>query len=195
MLLRTSSSSVARKELASTLGDLLGPPGEFYRLLHADAMRQEELVARALAASRRLLTGQRGGTPEEREYIGKCLDRALQCFGQQDWASAVTGMHRAASQATRSLASGPRGAALLAGRSPDFGASLRVERKVGLLLEASDRLRLSFGFLSGLHADSHHRSLHPEEALLGVYALRQVVDELTQLGRRPPSPAARPNGN
>jgi hypothetical protein len=183
-LLRSSSSSVARRELANSIGNILGRSGEFYRLLQAEPMQQEEMVARVVAGSRRLLSGRLVGSDEAREGIRESLDRALRCFQQEDYAGAVTGMHRAASRAARAFAIGSGGAGALAG-SPGYAPELRVERKVGLLLASGERLRLSYGFLAGLHADSHHRLLHPEEGLLGAFALRQLVDELVRLARRP----------
>jgi MFS family permease len=190
-LLRSSRSGVARKELANSIGNILGPSGAFYRLLQAEPMQQEEMVERVLVGSRRLLSGRLVTAPDCRETIGRALERAMHCFEQQDYAGAVTGMHRAASRATRSFAGSDRCAACLSAAHPGYHADLRVERKVGLLLETSPRLRLSYGFLAGLHADSHHRSLHLEEGLLGAFALRQVVDELTVLARQPNGKAGR----
>ena len=63
-------------------------------------------------------------------------------------------------------------------------AKLSADKKVSLLVLSSERLRTNYGFLSGLRHDARHDPPSLEEALLGVFAFRQIVDELMHVDRR-----------
>lgn len=178
-LLRNSQPGVGRKQLANFIGNLLGPEGAFYVILEMDALAQEATVARILQTSHRRLGGRRAGSEENRAYVEKHLTTALQQYTEGKYSGAVIALRRVASRTVRSFVSSERGAAFIG----DNSSNLRVEKKVGLLLEDHERLRTNFGFLCGLEREAHSRHLHSEEALLGVFAFQQVVNELVRLAR------------
>ncbi|MCS6861016.1 MAG: MFS transporter [Abditibacteriales bacterium] len=178
-LLRNSQPGVGRKQLANFIGNLLGPEGAFYALLEMDALTQEATVARILQTSRRRLGGRRAGSEENRAYIEKHLTAALQQYTEEKYSGAIIALRRVASRVVRSFVMSERGAASLR----EDGSNLRVEKKVGLLLEEHERLRTNFGFLCGMEREAHRRDLHGEEALLSVFAFQQVVNELVRLAR------------
>ncbi len=178
-LLRNSQPGVGRKQLANFIGNLLGAEGAFYAILEMDDLTQEATVARMLQTSRRRLGGRRAGSDENRVYIEKHLAAALQQYTEEKYSGAIIALRRVASRAVRSFVSSERGTAFISGN----GSQLSVEKKVGLLLEDHERLRTNFGFLYGLEREAHSRDLHCEEALLGVFAFQQVVNELVRLAR------------
>jgi HEAT repeat protein len=177
-LLRNSQTGVGRKQLANLIGNLLGTEGAFYALLEMDDFTQDAAVARILQASRRRLGGRRASSEDDRVHIEQNLDAALHQYSEERYSAAIIALRRVASRAMRSFITSERGAAFL-----HNGSNLKVEKKVGLLLEDHERLRTNFGFLFGLEREAHSRDLYGEEALLGVFAFQQVVSELVRLAR------------
>ncbi|NUP98888.1 MAG: MFS transporter [Armatimonadetes bacterium] len=169
-LLRKSSAGVQRRQLANSIGNLLGEPDDFYRLLQADAMRQEEMVAQFLRRSRRRLLQRRLVKGEDRQLVQEQLDLGLKQFERRGYSELVYAARQIASRAVRAVAESQ------AGRPQE-----KTERLVGRLLQADERLRLNFGFLSGLVRDSRGVP-HREEALLAVFALEQVTTALLRHG-------------
>ncbi len=183
VLLREAKPGVARRELANSIGSLLGRPGAFYRLLQADPMEQEDLVARAFASGQRVLCRRWARDEPDREYVQTRLTAGLQAFTQTNYADAILALHRAASRGIRSAATSKRLAPLLTARYEGEVTELPTDNKVSLLVQSSERLRTNYGFLSGLRHDAQHHPPSLEEALLGVFAFRQIVDELMRVGR------------
>lgn len=183
VLLRKARPGVARRELANCIGSLLGRPGAFYRLLQAEPMQQEELVARAFASGRRVLCRRWARRGPDREYVERRLSEGLQAFSEGDYAGAILSLHRTASRALRSAVGSPRLEPLLTSRYEGEVAKLPADKKVSLLVQSSERLRMSYGFLSGLRHDAQHDAPSLEEALLAVFAFRQIVEELMRVGR------------
>ncbi len=188
-LLRASEPGVGRKQLANSIGNVLGVPGGFYKLLQADPMRQDELVARSFHASRRRLGGRRMGTSEDREFVEVNLDAGLQRFMSRQHGAALICLRHVAVRATTNFVTGLLGDALLRQATEGY-PTLPPKKKLAALLHRNERLRSNFGFLYGVHAESCHRKVHPEEALLAAFAFDQIVDELVELARR----ATRLNG-
>jgi|GEM_PF-1107349 len=182
-VLRRSSSGLVRKQVANYMGTLLGRPGQFYPLLQAQEMRQQELVARVLARARRRLRTRIPGVAQDRRYFRRRLDAALTHFTKSDYGHAIACMRQVASQAMRRLAASKEVGPLFARRYRVGLGDITIKQRVGLVLQTSDRLRINFGFLSGLQHESRRRELHLEEALLGVFAFGQFVDELRRLAR------------
>jgi HEAT repeat protein/predicted MFS family arabinose efflux permease len=178
-LLRNSQPDVGRKQLANCIGNLLGSEGALYAMLEMDDLTQDATVARILQSSRRRLGGRRAGSDEDRAYIEANMTTALQHYSEERYSHAIVALRRVASRAVRSFMTGERGATLI----PTDGENVRVEKKVGLLLERHEPLRANFGFLFGLEREAHTRALHLEEALLGVFAFQQMVNELVRLAR------------
>jgi hypothetical protein len=143
--LRNSSPGVARRRVANAIGNLLGPPGRFYALLQADEMRQEDLVGRILTRARRRLRARIPGMADDREHIRRELDATLRYYTHGQYAEAVARMHDVASRAMRRFARSRVAEAVLAGQRRGYLGDLRVQERVGLLLRASDRLRLNLG--------------------------------------------------
>ncbi len=171
-MLRRCGSAVQRRQLANSIGNILGAPGAFYRLLEADAMRQEELVARMLRRSRRQLV--RACTAEPaRRAVTDSLRLGLSAFESSGYGELVMSLRQAASTVLHAIAGadGPDG---------------HDDRLVGHLLATQPRLRLRFGFLSGLARDARV-PLHREEALLAVFALERLTADLAR-----PDDSARP---
>ena len=183
-LLGRATAGLSRRQLANAAGNLLGPPGEFYRLLQADAMLQEEMVARILARARRRLGERRSVTVGDRQYVGALLGAGLECFAVRAYAEAVVRLHTVAALAARRFTGSERIVGLLSTQCEGY-RDLTVEAKVQLLLRSSERLRANFGFLSGLRSQARRRPLHHEEALLGAFAFDQAIDQLTRLARGP----------
>ncbi len=190
-LMGRSKSGIERRELANYIGARLGKPGDFYKLLQAEPMHQEDMIARLLREGRRLLGRSAVLSAADREYTDGQLDRALERFTREDYVGTIASLHRAASCVLHRAAASEQYASLLAGRSVRDLSERKAGAKVGLLLGASERLQANFGLLAGLHHDSRHHPPGLEEALLGMFALRQVADELIRLaGSRHPPPRA-----
>ena len=183
VLLREAKPGVARRELANCIGSLLGRPGAFYRLLQADPMRQEELVARAFGSGRRVLCRRWARKPPDREYVQSRLSAGLQAFSQGNYVDAIASLHRAVSRGIQSAATSKRLEPALTARYEGEVTKLPADKKISLLVRSSERLRTNYGFLSGLRHDAQHDAPSLEETLLGVFAFRQIVDELMHLGR------------
>jgi HEAT repeat protein/MFS family permease len=168
LLLRTRSD-VARRELATAIGDLIGRPGRFYRLLQADPMRQDETAARVLARCRRLI----GRFPDPApETTAADLEAALESFGDHDYAHTVRRLARAAVRTLGAAASTPRW-------SDAKGGAPRISA----LTAADEELRMCHRLLLGLHRGAQ-RPLTGVEGLLAVFAFQMLVDELAQGSRR-----------
>jgi len=182
-LLRRSSPGVGRKELASSLGRLLGPPGVFYRLLEAEPMAQEAMVARAFSGARRRLARALATDPEHRAQVEDNCSAGLQYFARGRYGEAVGCVYRLAAASVRSFAASEKGDALLPGQEDQDPTSLTPTQRVSLLLRENEHLRINLGFLAGLHSDSRRQELHLEEALLAVFAYQQLMDALAGLER------------
>ena len=180
-LLRSSHPGLVRMRLANAMGNLLGPPGAFYPLLQAEPMRQEEMVAHLSASCRRRLRRRVARSGRARDYVALQLDTGLQHFAMGRYAHAVGCLRGVAWRAMRSFAASEPGAILVAAQRRRRHRGPGIHRRVPLLLEANEHLRRNFGFLSGLHSEGRRRQLHREEALLGVFAFQQLVDELALL--------------
>ncbi len=183
VLLRQAKPGVGRRELANCIGSLLGRPGAFYRLVEADPMQQEELVARAFASGQRVLCRRWARKDPDRQYVQDQLSNGLQAFSQGSYTDTIASLHRAASRGIETAATSKRLEPLLTARYEGEVAKLSADKKVGLLVRSSERLRTNYGFLSGLRHDAQHDLPSLEEALLAVFAFRQVVDELMRAGR------------
>ncbi len=183
VLLREAKPGVGRRELANCIGSLLGRPGAFYRLVEADPMQQEELVARACASGQRVLCRRWARKEPDREYVQDQLSNSLQAFSQGSYTDTIASLHRASSRGIQSAATSKRLEPLLTARYEGEVAKLSADKKVSLLVRSSERLRTNYGFLSGLRHDAQHDAPSLEEALLGVFAFRQIVDELMRVER------------
>jgi len=183
-LLRNSAPGVGRKQLANSIGNVLGSPGEFYQLLQADPMNQDEIIARIFTTSRRRLGGRRAGSAEDREYVEVHLDAGLQRFMRRQYVAAVACMGNVGLRATRNFADSLLCAALLNHQHPVYAPTLPTPKKMGLLFKVSEPLRANFALLYGLHGESRRRQVLLEEALLAAFAFKQIVDELVRLARK-----------
>lgn len=183
-LLRRSDPGVGRKKLAAAIGALLGPRGAFYKLLEADATTQEVMVAQALSMARRQLLKIHGIDPEQQAQIEDNSSAALQYFTRERYSEMVACLHRLASGSLRAFTTSDRCDLLLEAEGHEDSRQLSSGQKIGRLVEANDHLRLNLGFLSGLTRDSRRHRLHREEALLGLFAFRQVIGELVEMERR-----------
>jgi len=174
-LMLRSRSPLERRELALSLGARLGRPQAFYRLLHAEPMQQEELVARMLRRSGRRLRAcliRDGGAVA---LLQTELGMAVQRFGEASYDRLIRRLHRVAARALEAASGnglGPQAAA------PTRGAHPPPRWAVHELLQSSEHLQWTFGLLSGLRHDSRHRAPQLQEALLAVFAFDLVVDEL-----------------
>ncbi|MGD8237390.1 MAG: MFS transporter [Armatimonadota bacterium] len=182
-LLRRSSSGVVRRQAANAMGNLLGQRGQFYAILQADEMRQEELVARILNRARRRLRGRVPAPPEERGRVQRQLEVVLRQWTEEQYANAVRGAYDIASRIARQFAQSALAENLLASEHGGHVRDMSAERRVGLLLKSSDGLQLNMGFVSGLYHEVQHRRIHREEALLAMFAFGQIADELRRLAR------------
>ncbi|MCC7494430.1 MAG: MFS transporter [Fimbriimonadaceae bacterium] len=172
-MLRRHTTELPRRQLANSIGNLLGAGSDFYRLLETEPMGQDGQVAAMLRRSRRKLA-RRVLPTTDRTPLAEQLDLGLAQFEQRAYGAFVYHLRQAAARALRSY---------LAGVGPDLTG--RPEQQVHQLLETNDRLRTNFGFLSGLVRDGRD-GLHREEALLGVFALEQLADELSRLASNGP---------
>lgn len=162
-LLARLSPEPARRQIANCIGHLLGGAGEFYRLLEAPSMAQEERVARLLDHARRLLVRWRTARRDERNFFAARLEAALVAFGRQEYLGTLACLRRVAGHALACFAQ-ERGTA------------------VTELLAADAGLRLNFGLLRGLERDGGD-TCRREQALLGIFAFGQVIGALRRLGR------------
>jgi MFS family permease len=182
-LLRRGSADVVRRQAANAIGNLLGQSGEFYSLLQADEMRQDELVSRILNRARRRLRSRVPAPAEERGLVRRQLDQVLRHWAEERYEDAVRGAHDIASRIARQFAQSALAENLLAREHGGDVGDMSAERRVGLLLRRSDRLQLNMGFVSGLYHEVQHRRIHREEALLAMFAFGQITDELRRLAR------------
>ena len=184
-LLARSDSSVSRREIANTLGGVLGDTSGAYSLLQADPMRQEEAAASIIRRGARLLISEVGLDTGDAVYVRTQARRATECLETGEWAEVVACLHRAA---TRGLhrASGSRRYTRAVSRGRGQVPPREANRRLKALLSAGDRLRASYGFLGGLAGDVRRREPFPEEALLAVLAFQNVGAELTRLRRERP---------
>jgi vesicle coat complex subunit len=180
-LLRTSSPGVGRKELANSIGNLLGPPAAFYRLLEADSMAQEAMVARALGTARRHLFRTFADDPDQRAHMEDNCSAALHYFTRGRYGEAAACMYRLASAAVRSFAASDRSDPILFRQDNGRCRALTVRERVKLLVQANEHLRVNLGFLSALHRDARRNRLHREEGLLAAFAYQQVMEEMAAL--------------
>jgi MFS family permease len=162
-LLKGTGSDIAHRELATAIGDLISRPGRLYKLLQADAMRQDETVERVLRRCRRRLGRVRGVTGADRRYAGEELRDAFDAFIRDDYSEMMQVLLHVASRALK----------LALPHDPDPAA-----HTVRDLLSQDSRLQTSYALLSGLAHDARHESPSREEALLGVVALQVVIHRL-----------------
>jgi HEAT repeat protein len=181
LLLARATRDVVRRELANAIADLLGPPDEFYRLLQADPMQQEELVVTSLQRSRQVLAARAGS--DSREYVTDQVQRALTALTGGDYAAVAQSLYRAATRALVAASRSREYARLLAERRHEVPVTTR-NRRLRVLLGMHEKLRANYGFLGGLREDADHRALSLEEGLLATFAFRRIAIRLDRL-RRP----------
>ena len=167
-LLKRTDSDIARRELATALGDLISRPGRFYKLLQVDAMRQDETVERVLGHCRRRLAHLRGMTDPDLRYAGRELGEAFDAFVRDDYAATLSVL----------LHVGTRAVKLALPALPDAAAGT-----VRRLIAQDDLLQVSYALLAGIARDALHEPIPREDALLAVVALQVLIHQLERLVR------------
>ncbi|MGQ9730630.1 MAG: MFS transporter [Candidatus Zipacnadales bacterium] len=168
-LMATMPHGLPRRELANAVGDLLSKPGQFYKLLQADPIRQEELAERMLRRSASLIAHLRGETVDDRAYVRDHISRALERFTIGDYGSVI-----------RELLQGASWATLIACRGePKDGR--RPRSTLQKFIAADEQLALSHAALKGLSVKSGYSSPGREEALLAIFAFYTLADHLAHL--------------
>jgi len=170
-LLKGTESEIARRELATALGDLISRPGRLYKLLQADPMRQDEVVERVLHRCRRRLGRLRGMTDPDLHYATMELGEAFADF--------VRGDHGGMLQVLLHIATRALKLALSRGDSPSVVAAGTVRDLIGL----DDRMGMSYDLLSGLAHDARLETPCREDALLAVVAFQVAIHRLERLVR------------
>jgi len=172
-LLKEAHSDLARRELATAIGDLIGRPGRLYKLLQADPMREEETVERVLQRSRRRLGALRGMAEADRHYAAEELADAAGAFVQGEYAELMRVLLRVVSRAVK--------LALPALPSSGADAATMTVRDV---LALDEPLQLSYTLLAGLARDARREPPSHEDALLAIIALPVAIHRLERLTRR-----------
>jgi len=170
-LLRGTQSEIARRELATALGDLISRPGRLYKLLQADPMRQDEIVERVLHRCRRRLGRLRGMTDPDLHYATRELGEAFADFVRGDHGGMLQTLLHVATRALKlSLPEAGSSSSVLAGTVRD-------------LITLDDRMGMGYDLLSGIAHDARHETASREDALLAVVAFQVAIHRLERLAR------------
>lgn len=158
-LLPLTSADNARRVMANGIGNLLGPKGEFYRLLSTESLEQDAQASILLRSARRAITRMPGIARPETATVRELVNVAMRAFESDGYNALSARLRRAASVA--------------------LGVVAREPGQRHQLFAASERLRLSFSYLQSLSREQRYRTLDRYEGLLAVYAFSQVARELS----------------
>ena len=173
LMLRDGEPGVARRQLACAIAHLFGRRDDFYPLLEAEAMRQDELIARTLQRVRRRAARQRLLPRNDQRRLEARLTLAERYAERPDGYDFVRALHLAARGAVRAEVRAHTPGELTGGQLDEAVASFRHRRPNAALSEA---------YLARLAAETP--PLHREEVLLAVYALGRLVDNLIAAASR-----------
>jgi HEAT repeat protein/predicted MFS family arabinose efflux permease len=168
-LLKRSESDIARRELATALGDLISRPGRLYKLLQMDLMRQDETVERVLRRCRRRLAHLRGMSRADLRYAERELGEAFDAFVRDDYGATLRVL----------LHVGTRTLKLALPVLPPESAAGSVRD----LTRQDDRLQMAYALLSGTAHDALRGPIPREDALLAVVAFQVLIHQLDRLIR------------
>jgi hypothetical protein len=168
-LLKRTESRVARRELATALGDMISRPGRLYKLLQVDPMRQDETVGRVLRHCRRRLARLPGMTHADLHYAEGELREAFEAFVREDHAETLAVLLHVGTRALK-----------LALPDPADGTAATT---VPDLIAREDRLQMSYALLAGITHDAQHEPTPREDALLAVVAFQVLIHQLERLVR------------
>lgn len=170
-LLRNASSDVARRELATVLGDLISRPGRLYQLLQSDSMRQEEVVERTLRRCRARLAHLRGISEADAHYAANELQEAFEAFARGDYGSMPRILLQVATRAMK----------LELEETTSLAQSAQSVRE----LLQDERLGVSYSLLAAMAHDARFHPLTREEALLAMLAFQVLIHRLGQMEHTP----------
>jgi len=188
-LVRNSKPGIYRQQLVRCIGSLLGPEGEFYRLLRADQMSREEMVAKMFSSIRQRLAPARRGkreTDEDLEFVQVHLDAANLRYDNGEYVGSITCLRRSVMRALGYFTCTETGRQWMTAHNADEnGGQDASSSMVGLLLAANDHLKQNVGYLQGLDRETRSRPPFDEEMLLAVFAVHQIGIELAAMRRAP----------